>query len=86
MESKLIEWRFPSIEFNSARGTESRVELQKSVGPELNPGNEKIDNFIQGVRLKIEFASDIVFEWILYNQFSDIKEIGRPFPLDGNFL
>ena len=40
-------------------------------------GNEKIDNFIQEMQLKIDYYKDIVFEWIPYNQFSDIKEIGR---------
>ena len=40
-------------------------------------GNEKIDNFIQEMQLKIDKYNDIVFEWIPYNQFSDIKEIGR---------
>ena len=40
-------------------------------------GNEKIDSFIQEVQLKIKDYKDIVFEWISYNQFSDIKEIGR---------
>ena len=40
-------------------------------------GNEKIDNFIQEMQLKIDFAFDIVFEWIPYNQFSDIKEINK---------
>ena len=40
-------------------------------------GNEKIDNFIQEMQLKIKQYDDIVFEWIPYNQFSDIKEIGR---------
>src|SRR3989440_4312040 len=40
-------------------------------------GNEKIDNFIQEMQLKIDEWDDIVFEWIPYNQFSDIKEIGR---------
>ena len=40
-------------------------------------GNEKIDNFIQEMQLKIDYALDIVFEWIPYNQFSDIKGIGR---------
>ena len=39
--------------------------------------NEKIDNFIQEMQLKINNAYDIVFEWIPYNQFSEIKEIGR---------
>ena len=40
-------------------------------------GNEKIDNFIQEMQLKINRYDDIVFEWIPYNQFSDIKEIGK---------
>ena len=43
----------------------------------LTSGNEKIDNFIQEMQLKITWYDDIVFEWIPYNQFSDIKEIGR---------
>jgi hypothetical protein len=29
------------------------------------------------MQLKINSPWDIVFEWIPYNQFSDIKEIGR---------
>ena len=29
------------------------------------------------MQLKIDHPWDIVFEWIPYNQFSDIKEIGR---------
>src|SRR4051794_35956412 len=40
-------------------------------------GNEKIDELIQEMQLKIDKWNDIVFEWILYDQFSDIKEIGR---------
>ena len=40
-------------------------------------GNEKIDELIQEMQLKINKYNDIVFEWIPYNQFSDIKEIGR---------
>jgi hypothetical protein len=36
--------------------------------------NEKIDNLIQGMRLRIDYPSDIVFEWIPYDQFIDIKE------------
>ena len=43
----------------------------------MTSGNEKIDNFIQEMQLKINKYDDIVFEWIPYNQFSDIKEIGR---------
>ena len=43
----------------------------------LTSGNEKIDEFIQEMQLKIDKYSDMVFEWIPYNQFSDIKEICR---------
>src|SRR5436190_17382957 len=40
-------------------------------------GNEKIDVCIQEMQLKIDEYNDNVFEWIPYNQFSDIKVIGR---------
>ena len=40
-------------------------------------GNEKIDGLIQEMQLKINKYRDIVFEWIPYNQFSNIKEIGK---------
>ncbi|CAB5329688.1 unnamed protein product [Rhizophagus irregularis] len=39
-------------------------------------GNDKIDNFIQEMQLKPNH-SDIVFEWIPYNQLYDIKETGK---------
>jgi hypothetical protein len=40
-------------------------------------GNEKIDMFIQNKQSEIDDCDDLVFEWIPYNQFSDIKEIGK---------
>ncbi|CAB5337919.1 Bck1p [Rhizophagus irregularis DAOM 197198w] len=40
-------------------------------------GNKKIDDFIQNVQLKINIWNDTVFEWIPYNKFDDIKEIGK---------
>ncbi|CAB5363440.1 unnamed protein product [Rhizophagus irregularis] len=40
-------------------------------------GNEKIDELIQKMQLKIESYKDIVVEWIPYNQLNDIKEIGK---------
>ena len=43
----------------------------------LTSRNEKIDDFIQEKQLKIVSPWDIVFEWIPYNQFNDIKEIGN---------
>ncbi|EXX58390.1 hypothetical protein RirG_198460 [Rhizophagus irregularis DAOM 197198w] len=40
-------------------------------------GNEKIDNLIQKMRLKFNETSNILFEWIPYDQFNNIKVIGR---------
>ncbi|GBC00038.1 hypothetical protein RclHR1_37180001, partial [Rhizophagus clarus] len=40
-------------------------------------GNEKIDDFIQERQLKINDHKDVVFEWIPYNQFNEIKEAGK---------
>src|SRR4051812_26738851 len=37
--------------------------------------NEKLNNFIQEMQLKIDAPLDIVFEWIPYDQFNDINEI-----------
>ena len=36
-------------------------------------GDEEIDGFIQEMQLKIKNSTDIIFEWIPYNQFSFIK-------------
>ncbi|PKC59868.1 hypothetical protein RhiirA1_468827 [Rhizophagus irregularis] len=40
-------------------------------------GNEKIDNFIQEKQIEINDPSEIVFEWIPYNQFNNIKEVNK---------
>jgi hypothetical protein len=39
--------------------------------------NEKIDEFIQEKQLKIKGHNEVVFEWIPYNQFNEIKEKGK---------
>ena len=39
--------------------------------------NKKIDDFIQKMQLKINNHDDIVFEWIPYYQFNEIKEIDK---------
>ncbi|POG65508.1 hypothetical protein GLOIN_2v1781658 [Rhizophagus irregularis DAOM 181602=DAOM 197198] len=44
---------------------------------EWTSGNEKLDDFIQERQLKINNSDDIVFEWISYNQFNEIKETGK---------
>ena len=40
-------------------------------------GNKIIDDLVQEMQLKIDHYHDIVFEWIPYNQFNNIKEIGK---------
>ncbi len=40
-------------------------------------GNEKIDNFIQKIQLKINSPTDTIFEWIPQNQFNDIRKIEK---------
>uniref|UniRef100_U9UEJ7 Protein kinase domain-containing protein n=1 Tax=Rhizophagus irregularis (strain DAOM 181602 / DAOM 197198 / MUCL 43194) TaxID=747089 RepID=U9UEJ7_RHIID len=40
-------------------------------------GNEKIDDFIQEMQLKIERTWDIIVEWIPYSQFNNVKKIGK---------
>ncbi|RGB37008.1 kinase-like domain-containing protein [Rhizophagus diaphanus] len=40
-------------------------------------GNKKIDALIQEMQLKINNKSDTIFEWIPYNQFNKIEEIGK---------
>ncbi|EXX64474.1 Mkk1p [Rhizophagus irregularis DAOM 197198w] len=40
-------------------------------------GNEKINNFIQKMQLKINNYNDIIVEWIPYYQLISIKEIGK---------
>jgi hypothetical protein len=39
--------------------------------------NKEVDDLIQEMQLKIVNANDIIFEWIPYNQFSNIKKIGK---------
>src|SRR6266498_804231 len=42
-------------------------------------GNEKIDNFIQEMQSEICHPTDIIFEWIPYNHFNNIKEIDEDY-------
>jgi hypothetical protein len=46
----------------------------------LISGNKNIDNLVREMQLKINNPEDTVFEWIPYNQFSNINEIVK-----GNF-
>jgi hypothetical protein len=39
-------------------------------------GNKKIDGFIQKMQLEIDNIQDMIFEWIPYNQFYKVKNMG----------
>ncbi|GBC10393.1 hypothetical protein RclHR1_00960010 [Rhizophagus clarus] len=43
----------------------------------LTSGNEKIDYFIHEMQLKVHEYKDVIIEWIPYNQFDEIEEIGK---------
>jgi hypothetical protein len=40
-------------------------------------GSYTIDIFIKEMQLKIDFHSDIMFEWATYDQFGDVKEVAK---------
>ncbi|PKK63210.1 hypothetical protein RhiirC2_789234 [Rhizophagus irregularis] len=40
-------------------------------------GNEKVNILIQNTQLKINNCDDMIFEWILYNKFINVNEIGK---------
>jgi hypothetical protein len=44
------------------------------VKPNLISKSEQIDKLIQEIRLKINDSSDVIFEWIPYDQFYNIIE------------
>jgi hypothetical protein len=52
----------------------SRNYLRKNF-TDWTSGNEKIDNFIQNMQLGINYSWNIIFEWIPYNQFNNIKKV-----------
>ena len=43
----------------------------------LNSGSEEIDVFIQERQLEIKDHNDVILEWIPYNKFNQIREIGK---------
>jgi hypothetical protein len=54
-----------------------RINKLKQDFKNWTSGNEKIDELIQEMQLKINTMNDIIFEWISYNQFHNIKEIHK---------
>ncbi len=40
-------------------------------------GNKQIDDFIQRRQLETNYKDDLLFEWISYDRFNDVKELGK---------
>ncbi|RIA83759.1 hypothetical protein C1645_833312 [Glomus cerebriforme] len=64
---------------NKAENDNEYTKLYGILKHSWTSGNEKIDNFVQVVQLKIEsvFQDDEIFEWIPYDQFNNLNEIGK---------
>jgi hypothetical protein len=54
-----------------------RIDYLRQILKNWTSGNEKIDELIQEMQLKINGLSNIIVEWIPYNQFDDIKQISK---------
>ncbi|EXX69263.1 Sps1p [Rhizophagus irregularis DAOM 197198w] len=65
--------RFTNIVYNWCKSCQ--ISDLKNKFTQWTSGNEIIDNLIQEMQLKIENCRDIIFEWVPYSQFNDIKEI-----------
>ncbi|EXX58438.1 hypothetical protein RirG_197970 [Rhizophagus irregularis DAOM 197198w] len=61
---------YTSIYFNWCESCQ--INNLKSNFANWTSGNEIIDKFSQGMQLEFENFSDIIFEWIPYNQFNNI--------------
>ncbi|GBB83197.1 hypothetical protein RclHR1_00100001 [Rhizophagus clarus] len=54
-----------------------QIDFLKNDFNNWTSGNDKINDFIQKMQLKINKYYDIIFEWIPFNQFINIKKIGK---------
>jgi hypothetical protein len=54
-----------------------QIDYLKNNFANWTSGNKKIDESIQEMQLKINKYSDIIVEWIPYDQFSKINKIGK---------
>uniref|UniRef100_U9TKW6 Uncharacterized protein n=1 Tax=Rhizophagus irregularis (strain DAOM 181602 / DAOM 197198 / MUCL 43194) TaxID=747089 RepID=U9TKW6_RHIID len=56
---------------------ECQINQLKNNFSDWTSGNIKIDDFIQKMQLKINGCHNEIFEWIPYNEFIEIEEIGN---------
>ena len=56
------------------------IDNKSCMSCQTNHENKKINDLIQEIKLSINYdthKSDIIFEWIPYDQFNNIEEIGK---------
>ncbi|CAB4440492.1 unnamed protein product [Rhizophagus irregularis] len=54
------------------------IDNKSCISCQTNCKNKKINDLIQEMKLNVDyFYSNVIFEWIPYDQFNDIKEIGK---------
>jgi hypothetical protein len=56
------------------------ISNKSCISCQTNCDNKKINDLIQEMKLSIDYNSsynEMIFEWIPYDQFDDIKEIGK---------
>ena len=54
-----------------------QINYFKSNFTKRTSGNENIDSLVQEMQLRVNSPFTIVFEWIPYNQFRDIRQVGK---------
>ncbi|PKK60484.1 hypothetical protein RhiirC2_856822 [Rhizophagus irregularis] len=54
-----------------------QINYLKNNFEDWTSGNEKVDDFIQKMQLKINGRRGEIFEWISYNEFIEIRELGN---------
>ncbi|GBC06810.1 hypothetical protein RclHR1_07060003 [Rhizophagus clarus] len=69
-------WNAPFVLYGISQNPDTNDYILVSNNYISTSRNERIDNFIQKLQLKIN-KDDIVIEWIPYNQFIEIKEISK---------
>jgi len=52
-----------------------QIDYLKAKFTEWTSENDKIDDFVREIQLKFIKFNDIIFEWISYDQFNEIKEV-----------
>ncbi|GES78447.1 kinase-like domain-containing protein [Rhizophagus clarus] len=54
-----------------------QINYFKNNFPSWTSENKKIDEFIQEMQLKVNNWNDIIFEWISYDEFNDVKKMDK---------